>query len=707
VPSISASSLNDLWFAQGFVTAGERLFQLDLAVRAANGRLSEIFADRTLARDRLARVIGFHRAGARIAARYDDESRAMLHRFREGVLAWIERMPARPVEYALLDLEPDLPRDDGSWVATAVYLAWALSGNAQRELLRAAIAQEIGDDAVATLLPPLPATAVDGAGRPLLTLGHLPSGRGGLGSNAWAIAGGRTASGAPLLANDPHLDVSQPGAWLELHLRAPGYEARGVALPFAPGVIVGATPHHAWGITNVSGDVQDLYIERLNEDRTAALFDDEWEPLAAHTEAISVRGAADPVSVTVLESRHGPILESLPYGDGPDDAMELRHAYALRWTGYDRSIPPSAFVRAARATSFEGFREAVRDIQCPGQNFVYADVGGTIGYQCTGAYPVRRHGDGTVPVPGWTSDHEWDGWIPFEELPSVSDPERGLVVSANDRMHGDAYPHLIGHDFHTPFRARRITARLEEQAAHDVASTAAIQTDTVSLPAREVVSRLHGIVADDAEVAAALGLLRSWDGDLAADSAAAGLYAVWVQEMGRAALAGRDVADAYLAVREPFSCQVLPATAGDDAGLVVRTLRAALDRLGPDRAAWRWGTMHTLRLVHPLGGMPGLEPLFVAGEVPLGGDEQTVLQAGFDGRGSFTPTVVPSWRVVWDLADLDRSVSVLPAGVSGNPASPHWNDQTELWASGGTKPAPVSWPGVRAAAVSALHLTPG
>jgi penicillin amidase len=712
VPSIDAASLDDLWFAQGFVTAGERLFQIDLALRAANGRLSEVFAERTLAQDRLARVVGFRRAAERIVPGLDVESRSMLRRFREGVAAWIGSMPARPLEYVLLDLQPELPQDEASWTACAVYLAWSLSGNADRELLRARIAEELGPEAVGDPLPPLPATepaiAAGGlAGRLLDAMEEASPGDGGRGSNEWVVAGSRTVSGAPLLANDPHLDAVQPCAWIELSLRAPGYEARGVALPFSPGVILGATPHHAWGVTNVTGDVQDLYVERLNDDRTAARYDGAWEPLAAHGEEISVRGSAEPIHITVLESRHGPILESFPIGDGPDDHLPLPETYSLRWTGHQRSIRPSAFVRAAQATSFDGFREAVRHIECPGQNFVYADVEGTIGYQCTGAYPVRRGGDGTAPVPGWSSEHGWDGWIPFEELPTARDPERGAIVTANHRVHDDDYPHLIGHDFHTAHRARRITALLESGGPHDVGTMAAIQTDTVSLPAREVLGRIGQVTSSDPELADALGLLRGWDGDMAADSIAAGLYAVWVQEMARARVEGLGCAQAYLAEREPFACHILPATAGQDPPEVLAALRRALDRLGPDREAWRWGRLHTLRLVHPLGRMPGLEPLFVAAEVPLGGDEQTVLQGGFDGREGFSPIVIPSWRAVWDLGDLDRSVTVLPAGVSGNPASPHWNDQTPRWAAGETKPAPVTWPALRAAGVSALQLLPG
>ena len=479
VPYISAASLDDLWFAQGFVTAGERLFQMDLLLRAASGRLSEVFADRTLADDRFARTIGFLRTGAKLAAGWDDASHAIHARFRQGCAAWMAQMPAPPVEYSLLDMAPSLPTDDaGAWAAAFVYLAWGLSGNWDQELLRTAIAERLGPDEVGALLPPLPADppsipAGSLAGR---LLDELPRPK-GEGSNDWVVAGTRTATGKPLLANDPHLLAVQPGAWIEMHLRAPGYEARGVALTFSPGILLGTTAHHAWGVTNVSGDVQDLYVEHLNDERTAAEHDGAWEPLTVHREQIHVRGAAEPVVVDVSETRHGPIIETAAVGNMHTEHIPLESAetYALRWTGFDCGIRPSLVLDAADATSFEEFRRAAWGVECPGQNFVYADVDGTIGYQCSGRFPLRNAGDGTTPVPGWTPGYEWNGWIPFDELPWAVDPPHGYLVTANNRIHDDAYPHLIGHDFHTPYRARRVVERLEAVAHHDVASMARIQ----------------------------------------------------------------------------------------------------------------------------------------------------------------------------------------------------------------------------------------
>jgi penicillin amidase len=710
VSYLSADSLDDLWFAQGVVTAGERLFQIDLALKQANGRLSELFGELTLDDDRFTRTVGINRAGATIAATWDDTSRAMIARFREGVRAWIEAMPAPPVEYVLLDARPELPGDDASWAACWAMFSWALSGNWDMELLRVHLAAELGTEAAGRLLPPLsghPAAPAAGrlAGELLRELPRPPRGQG---SNEWAIAGSLTASGKPLLANDPHLLVQQPGAWVELHLRAPGYEARGVAAPFAPGIVLGTTAHHAWGATNVCGDVQDLYLERLNEDGTAAWYEDAWEPLTTHREEIRVRGSEDPVVQEVRATRHGPLLDSYLTGRLWPDKRPLEGTYALRWVGAEHSIRPSALVDVANVTGFEGFRDAARALECPGQNLVYADVEGTIGYQCTGLHPIRRNGDGTIPVPGWTAEHEWDGFIPFEELPSAVDPERGFLVTANDRIHGDDYPHLIGHDFHAPDRAARITELLRSTSGHTVDTCRAIQSDTLSLAARDLLPRLSF------DVDRARALFEDWDHDLAAGSPAAALWEVLIDELSRRAVEGKEplVAE-YLTDRELFRCRAMPRlleAGGLSGGHLDEALAAAWDRcaerMGADPASWRWGDLHRARFVHPLGRMPGLEPLFVAAEPPLGGDEQTVNNAGFEGDGPFDVYVAASWRVVYDLADIDASRGILPTGQSGNPASPHWSDQAEAWAAGELRPLPFTRAAVEAAATARLGLVP-
>ena len=705
VPSISAKSQDDLWFAQGLVTAGERLFQLDLALRAANGRLSELFADKTLAQDRFARTVGLHRAGMRYVAGWDKRSLDMHARFRAGVFAWIAQMPAAPIEYMLLDAKPELPRDPASWASAFAYLGWGLSGNWDVELLRAQMAERAGPDAVAALLPPLPRDtpelAAGGLAGALLDALPHPNGQG---SNNWVVSGDLTASGKPLLANDPHLEVMQPGAWLQMGLEAPGYRARGVALTFSPGVLLGTTDHHAWGVTNVSGDVQDLYVEHLSADRTAAEFRGGWEPLTIHREEILVRGSEEPVVIEVRESRHGPLMDHAVVGEIDPDFVPLPQdpVYSLRWTGAEHGIRPSLVLDAAQARDFHEFRSAVLGVGCPGQNFVYADVDGDIGYLCTGVFPVREGGDGTAPVPGWTGDHEWSGMIPADELPWSLNPNRGYIVTANNRIHDDAYPHLIGHDFHSAHRARRITELLTARSDHDADSMRAIQMDTLSLPAREILPLLLATVGD---LPSEAGVLAGWAGDMRADSAAAAVFNVWCAHIARRALTpvlGTQLFRAYHVSREVWQCQTLPMLLrqegpGDTNGwLSPDLIRAALgdgiaelrDSLGHDPAEWTWGAIHQATFAHPLAAIPGLSELFVAARLPLGGDEQTVNQAGFDGRQGYAVSVVPSWRAVWDLADLGPSdTGFVPTGVAGNPASPHWNDQTTEWLSGASADA--------------------
>jgi penicillin G amidase len=721
---LKASSQDDLWFAQGAVTAGERLFQLDLILRSANGRLSEVFSERTLGADRFARTIGFHRAGARLLQGWSEQDHVMHARFRDGVFAWIDAMPSKPVEYTLLDLDVDLPRDEVSWAAAFCLLAWGLSGNWDAELLRMWIGRAAGEETVERLLPALgtdPPVVPAGAhlGAVFDALPRSP----GAGSNDWVVAGTKTASGAPLLANDPHLLAQQPCPWIELHLDAPGYRVRGVGLPFSPGVLLGTTAHHAWGVTNVSGDVQDLYVEQLDAEDGAAMFDGVWEPLTTYRESIAVRGEDDHV-LEVRESRHGPLVDVYPSGinDVRYQPIGLQDALALRWTGAEGfGIRPSLVLEAAGATDFAGFRRAALGLACPGQNFVYADVDGTIGYCCSGVFPVRRAGDGSAPVPGWSSEHEWDGWIPAEDLPWAENPGRGFLATANNRIHDDAYPHLIGGDFHQPYRVRRIAERLATSDDHDVASMAALQVDTVSLASLRTLPLLLAAVPapDEPLEVAALDLLRGWDGDMASGSAAAAVFNAWSAAIARRTLIprlGEELTERYHGWRETFQCEVLPELlrgSNDwvDGALLISALGEAVadlrSALGEDPAAWSWGALHRLRLAHPLAAIPGLDALFLAVDGPIGGDEQTVLQTGFDGRSGWEAAVVPSWRAVWDLGDLDRSVGVLPSGNSGNPASHHWNDQSADFLAGRTHPLPFSEGAVAAVLVSRLRLVPG
>ena len=736
VPHVYAETLDDLFRAQGFLVASERLFQLDLLLRLANGRLAGMLGDLGLPSDRFARTVGWNRAGATIAADWDEESHRMVDAYREGGLAWLEAMSAPPVEHAVLGLAPSLPEDEASWAAAMVWLSWNLSGNWDEELLRAEIADRLGPEAVLDLFPDLPrdlelpiagrrsgASALD-----LLSQAPRPPGQG---SNEWVVAGSRSATGAPLLANDPHLAALTPSIWFECHLAAPGYEASGVCLPFAPGVVIGRTPHHAWGFTNVGGDTQDLFLERLSEDGTAARSEDAWEPLTVHREAIEVRGRAEPVVLEVRETRHGPILDSYVVGVTQPEVVEggITETYALRWVGHAYAITPSVLLRMAAATDFASFRSALRGWYSPGQNVVYADVDGHIGYQCTGRYPIRRAGDGTTPVPGWTAEHEWDGWIDFDDLPWDLDPSAGFLATANNRIHDEDYPHLIGLDWTPPSRLRRIAELLGAEGRHSPETFVAMQADTVSIPARTMAPTLAGVAPADERQRAAVALLDGWDGNLAVDSAAACVYQAWCHQVaelvlrpalgdalfthlyGRGVSTGTWRALVLPGLLERPTARWFPADgleARDD--VLRRALDAALDeleeRLGPDPSAWRWGDLHRVVFAGQLAAFPGMAEFFTAGVVGKGGDDDTLDQGAFEPERRYDAVVIASCRQIHDLSGPDASTATNTLGRSGHPGSPSWNDQLPLWSTGRRHPMPITREAVEAVTAGTATLVP-
>jgi penicillin amidase len=742
VPHIYAGDLHDLFFAQGFVMASERLFQLEFLLRVGTGTLSELFSELTVPMDRFIRTVGWNRAARHQAQRWDQRSLEMARAFGSGIRAWVEAMPEKPMEYQVLEAEPVVPAEEddaATGAAGAVFMAWGLSRNWDHELLRAEIAERLGPDSMRTLFPdldteaaPVEASKEGGFDRVALLRDAIlaPPGQG---SNNWVVAGSRTRTGKPLLANDPHLAISVPSIWFECHLVGPGIDVAGVALPFSPGILIGHNDRITWGFTNTEGDVQDLYLERLNEDGTQAEYRGRWEPVTIHREEIRVRGRDQPEVLEVRETRHGPVLDSYTVGIAEPAVVEggIRRTYALRWVGAEHGIQPSTVFNVNTAGNWEDFRAAVHDAwACPGQNMVYADVDGNIGYQLTGLYPIRRQGDGTVPVPGWTDEYEWEGWVPFNDLPRAFNPEDGFLCTANNKMHDEGYPYVLGRDFLPPFRARRIAMMITERETHDRETFAAMQMDTVLLPARDIVPHLLDVEPADDRQKAAIALLQGWNHDVASDSAAAALYEIWCHHVARRVLRphlGEELFVHFYGRRQwtnAFQYQVLPnllafptarwfgrhgREARDE--VLREALEAALDelsaKLGEDMEAWRWGTLHRARFAGRLAMIPDLTELCTAGEVELGGDEQTVLQGKFEPEWSYDAVVIPSWRQILDPSDWDASVGVHPSGQSGHPLSPHFRDLLPLWAEGRHHPMPFTRAAVEAAAQSTLRLIPG
>jgi penicillin G amidase len=722
VPAIHASSIPDAMFGLGYVHARDRLWQMEFQRRTGSGRLAEILGERLVPADRFLRTVGFGRAANAARAVLSRETRGLLEAYARGVNAYLAADPARPVEFRLLRVSPEpwTPVDSLVW---GKMMAWDLAANARDEIRRAGLVEALGAEKAAELLPlagsaptilaaenwEAPAAAksrvsclgseVDWgrADRGFDALGWLGLGAGeSLGSNSWVLAGSRTVSGRPVLANDPHLKLRAPSTWYLAALDAPGLRAAGATLPGVPGIIIGHNDRIAWALTSLEPDVQDLFVEEVDpNDSSRYRHRGAWKPFAVRSETIRVRGGRD-VSLTVRESVHGPIVT-----DALTGAERLGSAVALRWTGLDEDDRTGeAFLAIDRARGWEEFLAAARLLRVPAQNLLYADVEGHIGYTASGAMPIRPRGDGLLPVSGAGED-DWTGTVPFDELPRVLDPRRGFLVAANNRV-VPSEPYPFGLHWAEPYRARRITQRIEEKPRLSGADVAAIQLDRRSLQAEDLVPLILDTAPADAASRDALARLSAWNRDMDPDSPGAAIYAAWFVELARMPedeLAVRNLPRRR--TRSRFLVNALRASSAwcDDvstprvetcADFKTSSLRDAVAflrrRLGADASRWRWRDLHRARMAHDVfAGVPLLRRLFDL-EAGHGGDGSTVDVGSFSQDGAFAMTEGASYRQVVDLADPWRARFVTTTGQSGNVFDRRYRDLLPLWGAGESFP---------------------
>lgn len=722
IPHIFAQNMPDLILAQGYVHAQDRLWHMEFNRRIASGRLSEIFGDVTLKEDRFLRTVGLRRSAELDLAQLDPETRSALESYAAGVNAFITQHRRRlPVEFTVLRFSPE-PWTPVDTLAFAKLMAWVLGGNWESEILRAHILSRFGPATAHVLLPPYPShhpvvvdPAVSNAFRSSAVLKVLDAAprAAGVGSNNWVLGGTRTTTGRPFLANDPHLEAQMPSIWYEMHLSGGGYDAIGSTFPGTPGVVIGHNANIAWGVTNAGPDVMDLYVERFDAaDPTRYNYRGRWERAQVVREEIKVKGRDDPVVETVRITRHGPIINNVEEG---------LHAFlALRWTGLETSSVAGSLLRIGRARNWEEFRDALRLWTIPAQNFVYADREGNIGYQLPGRIPIRATGRGLVPVPGWTGEHEWTGEIPFDDLPTMLNPARGYVVTANNQIVPDSYRHFISSEWDPGYRARRIESLLAGPGL-DLEHMRKVQADLTSIPGQVLVGALHDVRPSTDPAASLLRELLVWDGVLRPDSSAAAIYEVLritLLEEIFAPVLGKDLFERYRRhaqfwqvallriVQDPTSPWWGPE--GRDA-LVTRALtktaRTLTEKLGPDRTKWQWGRLHVMRFMHPIGRVPGLGWIFNATSPPTGGDGFTVNNGGFNAL-NFRQVAVASYRQIIDVADWDRSISIHTTGQSGLPFHKHYRDFVPLWASGRYHPMLFTRARIEQVAAGKLTLTP-
>ncbi len=752
VPHIYAANNDDLFFAQGFVQAQDRLFQMDLNRRLGLGRLAEVTGPLGVAFDKFARTLAWPRAAQAQIDGSDATTRAAIDAYSAGVNAFIAAGPL-PAEFRVLAYRPE-PWDALSTSAWGTVLAWGLSCNWETELLRAWLLDELGPERAADMTPvyrPDYATTLpdERVGRRLAegligafreTVAHGPVGLPlvgqSLGSNNWVVSGARTESGRPQLANDPHLPPVFPTIWYACHLDGGDYHVAGFTLPGVPGIIIGHNDHCAWGITNAFPDIQDVYIERFHpDDPTRYEVNGEWQAAEVAQEAIHVRGLRD-VVLAVRTTRHGPVFSDLLPGDHADLSYD--------WTLFRPGSHLRAVLATNRAADWPSFREALRHWSFPSQNIVYADTSDAIAYVMPGLVPRRRKGDGLTPVPGWNDDFAWDGFIPFEELPCYVNPPEGFIATANNCMAGDSYPYLLTGEWLTDYRVRRIRELLAERPKLTLDDHRRIQTESVSLMARRFVAAALPVVDDaatDAGLRDAVERLAAWDGDMAEDSVAASLHFGWLVHFTRVAVAqavGPQRAATLLARGEqtgfpfmPFyeigyelalrwlegaqglaGCEPPPAWVGDVRPLLLPALRQTLtvlnDHFGPDPAEWRWGRLHRVAFQHEMTRLPGIGRLWKPLTISAPGDGYTINQSDLSPHFPPDPaTIIASCRLIVDVGAWDECQAALPGGQSGHPASPHYRDRLAEWREGRYFPLLFARPRVLAAAAGTWRLEPG
>lgn len=761
IPQIYAETVEDLFRAQGFVHAQDRFWEMDLRRHITSGRLAEWFGESEVDTDRFLRTLGWRRVAAEEWREVSPQAARYLFAYAEGVNAWIDETsgPAatwrKALQYQVLGLrnpgyevEPWSPVDTLAWLKA---MAWDLRTNLVDETERARLlAAGLTRPEVEALFPEYPHQEHD----PIVTGDGEGGGRGGgraarpstpapagVGSNSWVVSGEQTATGAPILVNDPHLGVSMPGIWYQVGLHcACGYRVSGFSFSGVPGVVIGHNDRIAWGFTNLGADVTDLYLERVEGDRYQV--DGQWHELETRPERIEVAGGED-VLVEVRATRHGPLLSDVDArlrelaadravitetGGDPDTGG---YAVSLAWTALRPGNTIEALFVLNQARDWGDFREAASRFDVPAQNLTYADVDGNIGYQAPGLMPVRGAGDGTWPAPGWDPAYDWDGWIPFEELPSAFNPPDGTIVTANQAVTGTRYPHLLTRDWSYGYRSDRIHELLAAAPAPlTVSDMERMLSDGADGFAPTLVPALLAApsLPRSRDEQAAVDLLRDWDFRQPEDSAAAAYYqAVWRQLLALTfdelppdlRPRGGDrwfrvVGDLLDDPDSPWwdDRGTGPTETRDD--LLARALAAAYLEVaiaqGDDPRGWRWGAMHTLPLRDATFGSSGIGPveaLFNRGPVPAPGGTDAVNATSWDASAGYEVVAAPSMRMIVDLSDLDGSRWVQLTGNSGHPYHRNYVDQVELWRTGGTLRWPWQRSTVEATATATLVLVPG
>ncbi len=789
VPQIYADSADDLFAAQGFVHAQDRFYEMDFRRHLAAGRLSELYGPSQVETDAYVRTLGWRRVAEQELTVLAPSTRRYLDAYASGVNAYLQQRSVTDLslEYSLLAVrglrytpEPWTAADSVAWLKV---MAWDLGSGFSSEVERAVVTATVGASRAASLYPPYPLqgydpilsrgavvgkafnpTATRASARPLTSavpLDRLEQAMDALtragrarqaipavlgssavgsesGSNSWAVAGSRTASGKPLLSNDPHLATSIPSTFAQvgLHCRNPGpacpFDVTGFSMASVPGVVIGKNTSITWGLTTSHVDVQDVFLEEVQGD--SVRDGDVFVPLTVRTEDIVVRGEDRPRPIRIRATRHGPLLSDVDpqlqqAAAGAADPGKPAYAAALAWAALTPGRSMDALLAVNTAQNFQDFRAAAALLSAPSQNLIYADTAGHIGYQLAGAVPIRGRGGGSTPVPGWDRAYDWTGFIPAAELPYVNDPPSGLIVAANQPVVAPGYRYPLGSDYSYGWRSQELADLLHDAAPLTMDSAEELFYDDTVRFAADVVPTLLRTRVRDPWVAEGQRTLVGWDYSAGAESAAAAYFHVVVHNILKLTFRDELPEDLWptggdrwyaalsLMMKQPRNPWWDDVTTEDRVETRDDILLAAMTNarkeitslMARDADEWQWGRLHTVRLRNATLGRSGIAPveaLFNRGRYPVGGGPGVVNAMAYDDRHGYAVTAGPTMRMLVDLGELDQSRWVNQSGVSGHAFHRNYDDQTALWATNQLWPFVSSRAAVDARTSTRLELVP-
>lgn len=705
VPHIQADNARDLYIAQGYIQADRRMFQMELSRRQASGTLSEVIGEDAVNQDKYFRTLGLRRAAEESYEVYSEESIEVLEDFAAGVNAYMEEAKANnslPIEFKLMGFEPEewTPVDS---LTIGKFMAFDLGGHWEQQAFNYYLLNEYDEEKAYELFPAYPEN------RPAIIkeeeLDIAASFEDAIiphpfnGSNNWVVSGDKTASGMPLLADDPHLGLATPSIWLQMHLEsADGLNVSGVIFAGVPGIILGHNDQIAWGVTNTGPDVQQLYIEKRNPDNANEfLYEDAWEEAAIIEEPIKVKDSAT-INYEVIETRHGPVISEFAEDTGKETVL------SLRWTALDASTELEAIMEMNRAADWEEFEEGLEKFLVPAQNFVFASQDGTIAYKANGKIPIYEDGkDALLPLNGWEAENEWQDFIPFDELPAVVNPEKGFIATANNKIAPDSYPYHISNVWAQPYRYERIEEVLESGDNFTVEDMQNLQMDQTDLRAREFVPFFEETLSDielKEQEQEALKLLADWDFTADKDKPQPLIFEHWMQEIENTIYDGeipdtmrslfstesQSIDNMLRLVRDGEQSIWLNENGGIE-NVLHSSLQATLEKLkedyGEDMTAWTWGDYHQVQFNHPLSGVSPFLAFFFNHEdaIPVGGSGVTPMAASYNSKTGVVDHGA-SWRFVIDAGDMNAGYHIVGPGQDGHFRSEWYHDQMSDWVQG-------------------------